>query len=81
VEKADAGEEKSFEPKLYNLDEEIGEQTDLAMKHPEIVKRMQKLIAAMDHDLGVTGSGTGVRPPGRVETPVGLWLPGQRPAQ
>jgi arylsulfatase A len=66
-------------PQLFNLDQEIGERTDLAAKNPEIVQRLQKLIAEMAHDLGLTNAGPGVRPPGRVAKPVGLWLPGHSP--
>ena len=72
-------ENKTAAPLLYNLDDEIGEQTDVAAKHPDVVKHLQELIAKMDHDLGVTNKGPGVRPPGRVEHPVGLYLPGQAP--
>ena len=64
---------------LFNLDEEIGEQTDVSAKHPEVVERLQKLIAMMDLDLGVTNAGPGIRPAGRVENPTGLWLPGKSP--
>jgi arylsulfatase A len=70
---------KPFAPKLYNLDAEIGERTDVAAQHPEVRKRLQELIAKMDADLGGTNDGPGVRPPGRVANPVGLWLPGHRP--
>ena len=68
-----------FTPLLYNLDAEIGEQTNVAADHPDVVARLQQLVARMDADLGATGNGPGVRPPGRVEKPVGLWLPGQEP--
>ena len=47
---------------------------------PEVVERLQALAAKMDADLGVTALGPGVRPPGRVAKPVGLWLPGQAPS-
>src|SRR4029077_900592 len=52
---------------------------DVAARHPEIIKRLRELIAKMDADLGITRLGPGVRPPGRVAQPVGLWLPGQAP--
>ena len=67
-------------PMLFNLDAEIGEQTDVAANHPDVVKRLQLLITAMEKDLGVTNSGPGIRPPGRVENPTGLWLPEHVPA-
>jgi arylsulfatase A-like enzyme len=56
-------------PRLYNLDTDIGELTDMAAQHPEIVARLQKLVQQMDADLGVTGEGPGVRPPDRVAHP------------
>jgi cell division ATPase FtsA len=43
-----------FVPTQYNLDEDIGERTNVATEHPEIVKRLQALIDRMDADLGVT---------------------------
>ena len=64
-------------PMLFNLDDEIGERTDLAEKHPEIVARLQKMIVEMDGDLGVTNNGPGIRPSGRVANPTGLWLNGK----
>ncbi len=70
----------AFTPRLYNLDDEIGERTDVAGQHPEVVKRLQELISEMDSDLGAVNDGPGVRPPGRVDHPIGLWLPGQEPA-
>lgn len=69
-----------FKPRLYNLDQEIGEMTDVAANHPDVVKRLQTLAQRMDSDLGVEKKGPGVRPPGRVEKPIGLWLPGAEPS-
>ena len=63
-----------FQPKLFNLEEDIGESNDVAAKHPDVVKRLQALVAKMDADLGVTKQGPGVRPPGRVEKPAPLLL-------
>jgi hypothetical protein len=68
-----------FKPALYHLDTDIGERTDVATQHPDVVERLQKLIAKMDTDLGTNKPGSGVREPGRVTKPVGLWLPGQAP--
>jgi arylsulfatase A len=70
-----------FTPKLYNLQTDIGERTNVAAQHPEEVKRLQALVAEMDADLGLRNLGPGVRPPGRVAEPVGLWLPGQAPTR
>jgi arylsulfatase A-like enzyme len=37
---------------LYNLDAEISERTDVAERHPEVVRRLQGLADAMRADLG-----------------------------
>jgi arylsulfatase A len=58
-----------FQPKLYNLRTDIGEATDVSAAHPEIVARLQSLIAAMKADLGTEGTGPGCREPARVENP------------
>ncbi len=63
-----------FIPKLYNLDDDIGETTDVAEKHPDVVKRLEQFVSQMDADLGAKGKGPGVRPPGRVEMPRPLLL-------
>jgi arylsulfatase A-like enzyme len=63
-----------FRPRLYDLDADIGETTDVAAGHPEVVKRLQGLVARMDADLGAAGRGPGVRPPGRVARPRPLLL-------
>jgi arylsulfatase A len=56
-------------PRLYNLDNDIGELHDVAAENPEVVTRLQKLVQQMDADLGITGEGPGVRPPDRVASP------------
>ena len=63
-------------PRLYNLDTDIGETTDVAAQHPDVVKRLQELIARMDADLGIEKSKNkpGIRPPGRVDNPKPLLL-------
>ncbi len=71
---------QEFRPTLYNLDSDIGEQTDVATQNPEVVKHLTELVDRMDHDLGITNIGPGVRPPGRVTHPVGLYVSGQAPA-
>ena len=65
-----------FTPTLYNLDTDMAETHDVAAEHPEVVERLQKFVAAMDADLGAKQNGPGVRPPGRVRNPVGLFLTG-----
>jgi arylsulfatase A-like enzyme len=39
-------------PRLYNLDTEIGEKTNLADKHPEIVEKLKALAAKMNDEIG-----------------------------
>ena len=39
-------------PRLYNLDQEIGEKTNLADKHPEVVARLQTLATKMASEIG-----------------------------
>ncbi len=74
----DAG--KPFCPRLYNLEDDIGETRDLSAEEPGIVAELRKLAAEVDADLGNQGTGPGVRPPGRVGDPTGLWLPGHAPS-
>ena len=69
----------AFTPTLYNLDTDIGETKDVAAEHPDVVARLQRFVAEMDADLGVKQQGPGVRPPGRVKEPVGLYLPEETP--
>ena len=54
-------------PKLYNLKDDIGETTDVAVANPKIVEELQALVESMNDDLGIGGEGPGVRPLGKVE--------------
>jgi arylsulfatase A len=54
--------------RLYNLGEEIGETTDRAADHPEIVARLRKLGERMANDVAENK-----RPAGEVENPVTLY--------
>jgi arylsulfatase A len=60
---------KHTRPRLYNLDRDLGEKTDVAAQHTDVVARLEKLIQEMDADLGVNKIGPGVRAPDRVEKP------------
>jgi arylsulfatase A len=60
------------EPRLYNLDQEIDEQTNLAAKHPEVVERLQGLAAAMSARIG-GNEPSERRAPGIVENPQTLY--------
>ena len=68
------GAAAEFTPTLYNLDTDLGETHDVAAEHPEVVARLQKFVAVMAADLGLKQQGPGVRPPGRVKEPTGLYL-------
>ncbi|MEI7731174.1 MAG: sulfatase [Verrucomicrobiota bacterium] len=59
--------------RLYNLDSDIGERTNLASAHPDIVKRLQDLAAKMAAELGDGKPGPEVRLAGQVENPVLLY--------
>jgi len=61
-------------PRLYDLDADIGERTDVAAQHFDVVQRLLGYIAKMDADLGLKGDGPGVRPCGRVENPKPLLM-------
>ena len=54
---------------LYHLGDDIGETTDVAAAHPEVVQRLQMLAQAMNADLGIEEIGPGCRPIGRVPNP------------
>jgi arylsulfatase A-like enzyme len=64
-------------PVLYNLDQDLGENTDVADKNPDVVKKMLGLIDRMDKDLGVQRKGPGVRPCGSVSNPKPLIMDGK----
>ncbi|HEV7401543.1 MAG TPA: sulfatase, partial [Chthoniobacteraceae bacterium] len=61
-------------PRLYNLDEEIGEKTDVAAQHPDIVARLQPLAAKLAEEIG-GAKPPGRRPAGEVEHPTLLYQP------
>ena len=60
-------------PRLYNLDTDIGERTNLAADHPDVIARLKPLALQMAHDLGDGKPGPQVRPPGHVDHPVTLY--------
>ncbi len=57
---------------LYDLENDIGETTDVAADHPDIVAELKEKLAACREDLGdgVTGvQGKNIRPKGKVSNP------------
>lgn len=63
---------KGSEPRLYHLDEEIGERTNLAAQNPEIVAKLTALAEKMKADLGKPNA-PGSRPAGKVDNPQPLY--------
>jgi arylsulfatase A len=60
------------EPRLYNLDAEIGEQTNVAAANPDIVARLKAFAGKMTAEIGGS-SPTARRPAGKVENPSMLY--------
>ena len=61
--------QRSIELALYDMENDLGEQHNIADQHPEVVARLTALAEMMREDLGdsATGQeGRGVREPGRV---------------
>jgi arylsulfatase A-like enzyme len=55
-------------PALFDLENDIGETTDVADQHPDVLERLKGLADRMRQDLGDTATkqpGTGRRPPGK----------------
>ncbi len=52
---------------LCNLQSDIGEKTNVADEHPEVVRRLRSLAKQMEGDLGLKDIGPGCRPLGRVK--------------
>lgn len=53
--------------RLYNLTKDVGETTDVAAANPEVVKKLEGLVAAMKNDLGLDGPAPQGRELGRVK--------------
>jgi arylsulfatase A len=54
---------------LYDLKAEIGEETDVARQHPQVVAEIHAIAAAVDQDLGRQALGPGCRTLGNVPNP------------
>ncbi|MDF1812979.1 MAG: sulfatase [Verrucomicrobiales bacterium] len=58
-------------PLLFNLEEDVSSENNVADQHPDVVARLQVLADGMRKDLGDKGApGPGVRPPGKVASPI-----------
>jgi len=59
---------RKIEQSLYNLEADVGETTDVAAQHPDVVERLLKLAEQARSDLGdslTKRTGSGVRPCGQ----------------
>ena len=66
--------------RLYNLDQEIGERTNLASQHPDIVAKLTALAEGMTAEIG-GNEPKSRRPPGEVENPVTLYPTSDKPKE
>jgi len=67
--KAQAAAQAAGAARLFNLKTDIGESTDVAAQHPEVIARLEQLVERMKDDLGLSGLGPGCRPLGKAENP------------
>ncbi len=75
-----AAEQNPDMEELYDLEADVGETTDVATEHPEVVAELRVHIERARADLGdgvSSTTGADVRPVGRVDNPVPLtvWNP------
>lgn len=64
-------ENRSKEPLLFNVVEDIGSRHNVAARNPEVVRKLSKLAGKARQDLGDFGlAGANQRPAGKVENPV-----------
>ncbi|MBM3797349.1 MAG: hypothetical protein FJW31_25625 [Acidobacteria bacterium] len=61
---------------LYNLREDIGEKTNVAAPHPDVVRRLQQHFTAARADLGDGDApGRNTRAVGKAKGPLRFWIP------
>ena len=75
-----SSDDAKINPRLYNLDTEIGEQTNLADKHPDIVAKLAVLADKMNAELGGKEP-KARRPAGEVANPVTLYPTNDKPKE
>lgn len=71
-------EDAKSNPRLYNLDSDIGETTNLADQNPEIVAKLTALIDAKNAEIGGQAP-TARRPAGKVKNPKTLYPIAEQP--
>ena len=65
-------------PRLYNLNTDIGEKTDVAAQHPDVVGKLKALAAKMDAEIGGKAP-SARRPAGTVTNPRTLYPTDEAP--
>lgn len=73
-----AASDAKTNPRLYNLDQEIDERTNLAAQHPDIVAKLTALAEKMAAEIG-GNEPKSRRPPGEAENPVTLYPTSDKP--
>jgi hypothetical protein len=76
----DAASDATENPRLYNFDQEIGERTNLAAQHPDIVVKLTALATAFSADIG-GDEPQSRRAAGEVEHPVTLYPTSDKPKE
>ena len=78
--KSGPAEDSKINPRLYNLDQEINEQTNLAAQHPDIVAKLTSLANRMTAEIG-GNEPKARRAAGEVENPVTLYPTSDAPRE
>jgi hypothetical protein len=76
----EAADDAKKNPRLYHLDQDIGEKTNLAAQHPDIVAKLTALAEKMTTEIGGDAPKSR-RPPGEVENPVTLYPTSDKPKE
>ncbi|WP_338030244.1 sulfatase/phosphatase domain-containing protein [Fimbriiglobus ruber] len=76
---AGATDDTKTNPRLYNLDTDIGETTNVADQHPDVVRKLQALAAKMNEEIGGNAP-KARRPAGIVTNPKPLYQIEEAPA-
>ncbi len=76
--KKDLPDDVKTNPRLYNLDKDIGETTNVADKNPEVVEKLKKLAEKMNEEIG-GAKPKSRRPAGTVTNPVTLYPTAEEP--
>ena len=76
----EAADDAKKNPRLYHLDQDIGERTNLASQHPDIVAKLTALAEKMTTEIG-GDEPKSRRPPGEVENPVTLYPSSEKPKE